>query len=219
MRSRILPVVGVAAVALVAASALAGQASAAGHQAGAAHKGSVQSALHVSKKACYSNTTGDTGTGITSANYSDQTGIDAAGAADFKVKKKCTIQDIQTVGVYYNGSGPADSVNVYIYKASKGVPGKVVASGKNLKYTDATGVGSLGVSLKKAVTLKKGSYFVSVVANMTFSIGGQWGWEVSSNQPGNPDLWQNPDDGFGTGCTTWQPLTCIGYTGDWMVTL
>jgi hypothetical protein len=219
MRSRILPVVGASALALVAAAALAPMASASG-SASATHTG-VAATSHVAamKGACYKNTTGDTGTGITSANYSDQTGIDAAGAADFKVKKKCKITKVQTVGVYYNGSGPADSVNVFIYKSSKGVPGKIVSEQDNLKYTDATGIGSLGVKLPKTVKLKKGSYFVSVVANMTFAVGGQWGWETSTNQPGNPDLWQNPDDGYGTGCTTWQPLTCIGYTGDWMVTL
>ncbi len=218
MRSRILPVVGVAAVALVAASAFAGQASAAGHGTSAFHKGAPQAQAAHAKKACYSLTTGDSGSGITSANYSDQVGIDAAGAADFKVKKKCTIKKVQTTGVYYNGAGPADSVNVIIYKAKKGKPGAIVNEQDNLKYTDSTGLGSLGVTLK-AVHLKKGSYFVSFVANMTFAVGGQWGWETSSDQQGAADLWQNPDDGFGTGCTTWQPLTCIGFSGDWMVTL
>jgi hypothetical protein len=217
MRSRILPVAGVAAIALVAATALASTASASGHSASASHKGAAQAQIHASKKACYSNTTGDTGTGISSANYSDQVGIDSAGAADFTVKKTCKISKVQTAGVYYNGGGPADSVNVFIYKAKKGVPGKVVAKAENSKYTDSSGVGALGVKLSKAVTLKKGSYFVSFVANMTLSVGGQWGWETTSNQIGNADLWENPDNGFGTGCTTWQPLSCIGYSGDFMV--
>jgi hypothetical protein len=46
---------------------------------------------------------------------------------------------------------------------------------------------------------------------MDFGVGGQWGWSTSSVRTNNGAAWQNPGDGFLTGCTTWGRLTsCIG---------
>jgi hypothetical protein len=218
MRSRTLAVAGVTTAALAAATALAGTASAHNTIGSMASTHAVTSHVAPAKGACYDNQSGDTGVGIASENDSSDSGIDSQGAVDFKVKKKCVIKSVQTTGVYYNGSGPADSVNVIFWKNKKGEPGKIVKEYDNLKYSDSTGLGSLGVKVKKT-KLKKGNYFVTVAANMTLSAGGQWGWELSSNQIGNMDQWENQGGEFGV-CPSWgDVLTCVGYGNDFMVTL
>ncbi len=222
MRSRIIPAVGLSVAALAAATAFAGTADANGHSTSAVtHRsvGNISGLAQSNAKACYKLTTNDSGVGIASQTATDDPGVDSAGAAGFTVRKSCKITKVQTVGVYYNGSGPADSVTVTFSKVRKGHPGKVVSSQKNLKYTDATGIGSLGTTLKKPVTLSKGHYFVSFTANMDLSPGGQWGWELSSDQKGKVDQWQNQGGGFGV-CPTWNDvLTCTGYGNDFMVSL
>ena len=45
---------------------------------------------------------------------------------------------------------------------------------------------------------------------MDFGAGGQWGWTERTVQSGTASMWQNPSDGFGSGCTTWTDrLTCL----------
>jgi len=220
MRSRTLAVVGITAAALGTATVFAGTASA--HNTGtsfATHHAVSTKAAPALGKTCYTNNdpSGDTGIGLYSANDASDPGIDSQGAVDFTVKKKCTLKKIQTTGVYYNGFGPADSVNVIIWKNAKGIPGKVVKEFDNLKYTDASGAGSLGTTIKKTV-LKKGKYFLTFSANMNFPVNGQWGWELTSNQAGNMDVWENQGGEFGV-CPTWGPvLTCVGFGNDFMVT-
>ena len=34
----------------------------------------------------------------------------------------------------------------------------------------------------------------------------QWGWELRAGD-GEPAVWRNPGDGFGTGCVDWAPVT------------
>jgi subtilisin-like proprotein convertase family protein len=38
---------------------------------------------------------------------------------------------------------------------------------------------------------------------MEFASGGQWFWSTASDGNGNPFAFQNPGDGFGSGCTSW----------------
>jgi hypothetical protein len=151
---------------------------------------------------------------------------DAQAADDFVVPKGATwkVTEVDVSGLYFNGSGPANSLHVQFYKNKKGKPsGSPVADLDGLSYTDV-GFGSFVIDLgKKGVKLKKGKYFVSVQANLNFSGGGEWGWSTRVDQAGKaPAQWQNPGDGFGTGCTTWaEEQTCLGGIGgiDHMFTL
>jgi len=43
---------------------------------------------------------------------------------------------------------------------------------------------------------------MSVRANMLFLPDGQWFWNERTVQTLNPFVWENPGDGFGTGCIT-----------------
>lgn len=221
MRSRILPAVGISVIALVAAASFAGTADASSHGPGVAAKHAAGTTAPAKGGACYSLTTDDSGVGIVSQDFTDSGYdiYDSSGAANFSVKKKCSIKTVSTTGVYFNGAGPADSVNVIVYKAKKGVPGAIVNEQDGLSYTDTTGLGSLSAKVK-TIKLKKGSYFVSVTASMAFAAGGEWGWELSTDINGNEDVWQNPGGGLGTTCTTWADnTTCLGYSGDYMVTI
>ena len=147
----------------------------------------------------------------TFSEYDDQ------GADDFTVPKKgsWTITGVDVTGQFFNGSGPATSEDVTFYEDAKGIPGTAVKGGTFTNLNGSASGGSFSITLpKKGMKLKAGTYWVSVQANCSFSGGcGEWGWEVSSVQHGNPAQWQNPGGGFGV-CPTWGPLeTCVGSTG------
>jgi hypothetical protein len=98
------------------------------------------------------------------------------------------------------------------------VPGAVVKS-VTLKGKDSSG--KFTITGIKGVALAAGHYWVSVQANMSSSAG-EWYWASRTKQSGSPAVWQNPGNGWGTGCTTWTPYeTCTGASGrpDWMFAL
>src|SRR5438067_1853072 len=58
------------------------------------------------------------------------------------------------------------------------------------------------VNLPTPAVLTTGTYWMEIQANMTFSIGGEWGWTDRTVQSNNGAAWQNPGGGFGI-CMTW----------------
>jgi N-acetylneuraminic acid mutarotase len=138
-----------------------------------------------------------------SGTFTDFTGLDADLADDFVVPggETWNVESIDADGVYFNGSGPANSFNVFIYTDSGGLPGTQVYSTLNQTWTQ---VGTtFTVNLSPAAVLAPGHYWIEIQANMTFSVGGQWGWTDRTLQSNSPAAWQNPGGGFGTPCTTW----------------
>jgi hypothetical protein len=155
----------------------------------------------------YDQNDNDSGIGITSQNFEASFDIyDNQGADDFTVPSTETwkVTEVDVTGVYYNGAGPAASQHVTFYKNKGGLPNsaKVVADFPAVMGAD-NGFGSFVITLPSAVKLKPGKYWVSVQVNMDFSAGGQWGWEGRTVQNGQMAAWQNPGDGFATGCTSW----------------
>jgi len=138
-----------------------------------------------------------------SGTLTDFTGFDADLADDFVVPGGQTwnVESIDADGTYFNGSGPADSFNVFIYVDSGGLPGTQVYSTLNQTWTQ-TGT-TFTVDLSPAAVLTPGTYWIEIQANMTFSVGGQWGWTDRTVLSNSPAAWQNPGGGFGTPCTTW----------------
>lgn len=126
------------------------------------------------------------------------------GADDFSVPKGHTwiIREVDVTGVYFNGSGPADSENVFFYTDNGGLPGDLVTECDNQNGT-GNGTGSFAIVLSKTCKAKlRGgkTYWVSVQANIDFIGGaGEWGWEQSLDTNGNPAVWQDP----GSDCPTW----------------
>jgi len=175
-------------------------------------------------KTLYSQNTNNGGVGLVSQMFgSSYPTYDSQGADDFVVPtgKKWDITEVDVTGVYFNGAGPATSENVYFYADSSGAPGTLVKSFLNVAGTD-NGTGSFAITLpKKGMKLKKaGTYWVSVQANLAYKAGGEWGWEDNSVQTGSEAHWQNPGNGFATGCTSWTDIeTCLGYGPDLMFDL
>ncbi|HEY3778962.1 MAG TPA: hypothetical protein VGL35_12985 [Rhizomicrobium sp.] len=210
-----------AAFALTAGSAMAATTSV------GVHGAKIVPTIHVLKGASmlYNQNSNNTGVGLASMNFTSGsiTNENSAGADDFVVPKGKTwkVKEVDVSGIYYNNfaAGPATDENVFFYKDKNGKPGKRVAKILGLHGTDNAGSFSLELG-KKAVKLTAGTYWVSVVADMNFEATSQWGWYINSQIHGNPAMWENPDNGYGTGCTTWGELgTCVGYSGDFMFDL
>jgi hypothetical protein len=173
----------------------------------------------------YDQNANDGGTGVTSQNFeTTYDAYDNQGADDFTVPEghRWTVKEVNVTGVYYNGFGPAVSENVFIFKDNHGLPGTLVVECDSVAGQD-NGTGSFVIKLPKECFnphLNAGHYWVSVQVNMDFGVGGQWGWEVNSVQNGDLAAWQNPGDGFATGCTSWGTLEgCLSFGPDFMFAL
>jgi len=165
--------------------------------------------------------TDDSGVGIVSQNFEPEYDIyDSSGADDFTVPANTIwrIRRVATTGTYFDGTGDGVSATVTFYRNSVtkgGLPGAPITS-VLVANPDRVGLGSFDMRLGRTIKLTGGhaggrTYWVGVVANMDFNVGGEWGWESRNTQFGNPSAWENPEDGFSTGCTTWQTTnSCIG---------
>ena len=118
------------------------------------------------------------------------------------------ISEVDVLGIYYNGAGPANSFNVFIYQDSGGLPGALVYSATNQPFTSADNLNFV-INLTTPAVLTQGAYWISVQANMDAAVGGQWGWTDRLVQSNQGAAWQNPGGGFGV-CPTWTRKTiCI----------
>jgi hypothetical protein len=225
MRVRILSVLAATAMTVAIASSFAPAAGASAARPttpGFAHRGVVHAAPQGIGAVLYDQYDNDTGVGISSQNFeATYDAYDDSGADDFKVPagEVWKVKKVNVAGAYYNGTGPCRDETVTFYKNSGGAPGVVKAT------VTVAGLDTGGsFAIPTAVKLKGGAngktYWVGVVCNMDFGVGGQWGWETRSVQNGNTGKWINPGNGFGTGCTTWTDVqTCVGYGPDWVFSL
>ena len=149
--------------------------------------------------------TAGAGTGsLTSQNFEPAYDLyDNQGADDFVVPAPgWAIELVENLGVYYNGTGPATSVNVFFYNNASGLPGTLVDSRLNVIPSGGLATGSFVIPISPVVALSPGTYWVSIQANLDFGVGGQYGW--TEHLPlGFASAWQNPGGGFGTPCATW----------------
>ena len=129
---------------------------------------------------------------------------DNQGADDFVIPVgdgSWTIDEVYVLGSFSAGGGPVPAVNVWFYQNAGGLPGAVVYSALGLVPVDVAG--DLTIALPVPAVLPSGHYWVSVQAVMNFSPLGQWFWSTRSVQSNSPYAWQNPGDGFETGCSAW----------------
>ncbi|MEI9929371.1 MAG: hypothetical protein WDM89_02060 [Rhizomicrobium sp.] len=146
---------------------------------------------------------------------------DAAAADDFFIPKKAVwvVKEIDVVGAYFNGPGPALSESVTVWRGKGNSPGSshVVAIFNNIVGADDGG--SFAIPLGKGVRLRSGHYWLSVVINMPLDPNGEWAWENQTTQENDPAMWENPGDGY-NGCAHWTEETeCVGAPGDEMFVL
>ena len=151
--------------------------------------------------------------GVTSQNF--EAGFDtfdSQAADDFVVPAGQTwiVQQVNVIGEYSGGGGPAASVNVTFYSDSATLPGAAVAGGTYAAVPITTDTaGAFTIALPTSLVLTEGTYWVAVQTNMDLSFG-QWFWDNRLVQSNSGAAWENPGDGFGTGCTTWGlKTTCV----------
>ncbi|MGZ6961960.1 MAG: choice-of-anchor R domain-containing protein [Ilumatobacteraceae bacterium] len=154
--------------------------------------------------------------GIVSQNFGDFSTYSASAADDFVVTDAAgwTVSEVDVSGLYFNGSGPANSFDVTFYNDAGGAPGSVACAATGSSFT-AT-IPSFSIPLSSPCSLAAGTYWVGVAANMNFSAGGEFGWIVYNGAPGGAAMWENPGGGFGV-CPTWGTvLSCLGIADDSM---
>lgn len=163
----------------------------------------------------YNQNSNDSGEYADSTNLTTSYVYGSQGADDFVIPKgrSWRIMQVDLTGVYYDGRGPANSENVTFYKDAHGIPGVAVNNG-TFDNLDGTGGPNFSIVLPgKGLKLRAGHYWVSVVANMQFTLYGLWGAEVSTAQHNYQAMWQNPGGGFGI-CQTWGTIEkCLGVHG------
>jgi hypothetical protein len=217
MRTRILVVLAVGAVlASVALAGPAGARSVARSTNTASHSAAWQTNLTI----LWNQINNQGGVSLLSQDFTDA-GFDVYDsylADDFAVPANLTkgwnVQGMRAQGVFFGGTGPCDSVSVAFYKDAAGLPGAQ-------QGTTQTGAGSPSgthtLVFPTSQKLAKGAtYWASMWCTMPFSTGqGEWGWTDRTVTSGNTAAWENPQDGFATGCTTWQPVpNCFGGQND-----
>jgi hypothetical protein len=156
---------------------------------------------------------------------------DSQAADDFSITPGIVwvIQEVDVSGHYFGQqSRPSDpgssksfsaGQTVSFYKENNdGTVGALITSIETNGTED--GFGNLAIKLGKSVRLRHGLYYISVQAKMNFKRQGYWGWATSSHQELDPALWQNPNNGYATGCTTWsKEASCVGGGPDHLFTL
>jgi hypothetical protein len=157
----------------------------------------------------YSQLDGANGDGTTAQNF--EVAFDAFDnqlADDFVVPggPGWLIREILLDGIYFNGAGPAVSVNIWIHGNAAGDLPTAAPIHTRLAqaYVDVTGLGDFVVTPSPALPcLAPGRYWLVVQINMDFGVGGQWGWGNRIPTSNAGAAWQNPGGGFGAGCLTW----------------
>lgn len=214
MRDRMTKVAGVLALALTLAAAAAGQPS----NAAIVVEAEVPATQPLLPPALlYDQTDSPAGVGFISQDFeAGNSAFDSRAADDFTVPAvdiQWDVVNLEAVGSYISGAGPTPMINVEFFADGGGAPGASACSYPGLvagiDYTDQAG-GSLKIKLPSVCSLPAGDYWVSVQADMDSTVGGQWLWGERSAPAGAPFVWENPPNGFGTGCVTWTPAGGCG---------
>ncbi len=135
-----------------------------------------------------------------------ETNYSCDAADDFVNNDQWTITKVTALGGYYNGSINPRAFNVVIYANDGELPG---AELYNYHTTaDTSVVGAFTIPIDEDIVLPAGHYWISVSANTQLGHA-QWGWKPSTGPYNYEAVWINPSNGFGTGFTTWTPITTV----------
>lgn len=99
-----------------------------------------------------------------------------------------------------------DSVDVVFFVDKDGLPGQSISKCvyDDVLPDDLTNP-EFTINLPHTCLLQPGTYWVSVRANIAFIQNGQWFWFERTVQTLSPFVWENPGDGFSTGCIQFTP--------------
>jgi hypothetical protein len=132
--------------------------------------------------------------------------FDDQAADDFvlTIPRTNCITGVRVMGEYSQGGGPASSFNVYFYQNGAGnLPGALMAAFMNLPYSGTPPDFVIPLPGPYSFCVNPGTYWVSVQARQDFNPSGQWFWHNRTVQSNSVAVWQNPGDGYGTGCICW----------------
>jgi len=132
--------------------------------------------------------------------------FDSRAADDFLVPDGFlwTVDTVKVFGTF-DGAAPdsLQSLDVVFFRDEGGFPGEIV---RGCDYVNILPVDiddpSFLINLPTPCFLRPGTYWMSVRANMLFIPNGQWFWNENTVQTLSPFVWENPGNGFGTGCIT-----------------
>jgi len=164
---------------------------------------------------------------IASTEFTDAASLanSSEAADDFRVPAGETwnIGTIAVVGSFwYNAPGGAHELNIYVYADDNGMPGTVIHTYEGITNFEKTETqnGSyvetyFEIPFSPAISLGSGKYWLACQLVGDNGVTGQWGWIQESNTPQVEDEWhwRNPDDGMGTGFTTWTPASSVLWFG------
>jgi hypothetical protein len=161
---------------------------------------------------------GTVGPGYVSQNFGSSTGdaYDNAGADDFVVTDAngWDVTQINAIAFPNTGGDPSTATwDVNIYPDAGGFP----AAAPTCTYSTLAGVYDAGTStaslaLPTPCHLDPGTYWVSQIVNLDYGVGGElfWGQDAAGTPYfGQEPAWENPGDGFGTGCTSWDLMNTV----------
>jgi len=119
------------------------------------------------------------------------------------------VMGVRVMGEYSTGGGPASSFNIYFYENGAGnLPGTLIAAFMDLPYVGTPP--DFVICLPYPFGISPDTYWVSVQARQDSNPNGQWFWQNRTVQSNAGATWQNPGDGYGTGCITWnRKSTCM----------
>jgi subtilisin-like proprotein convertase family protein len=125
-----------------------------------------------------------------------------------------SVTTVTTPGVYFNGTGPAPSLNITFYENAGTLPGAIVTGCNYANVTTFTGggTGTFVTTLPTPCLLTPGPKWVSVQVNMAFTVGGQWGWTMRTVQSNSAAAWRNPGGAFPGGCLNYTTRTLCDAT-------
>ena len=112
------------------------------------------------------------------------------------------------MGNYGASEGPPEWFDVYVYPDTGGEPSDTAVCSyaqQRFKTTGSFVAPTFTIKKLKGPACKvdiRTTYWLEVRAHMAFEHGGQIRWELTSDLTGYPADWRNPDDGFGTECTS-----------------
>ena len=167
----------------------------------------------------YTNSIPNTTRGATSQNMGvTKAAYDTMAADDFVAPGtgELTICEVYITGVLtqIGFSGDSDSeIVLRLFENDGGLPGTMLYSESFPGTVDDNNDGSFVLELAGGPALTGGTkYWLSVQAKLDWDLAGLWYWSTAADGNGEVYAWQNPLDGFDTGCIIWTPFTNCSLT-------
>ena len=109
-----------------------------------------------------------------------------------------------------NNGAQLTEATVVIFADNNGTPGDLVyESGPIIPTSEPTDT-NMNLTLPEEIELTGGNYWLSVYANLAFTGSQfQWFWNTQAQVLGNENVFRDPADLFGTGATTFTPLSAV----------